>query len=91
MTVARWFCRRSRTTFSYLRLQPTKRYASADCGKRQSEGNVTLVSLCRYGGDVVASVTVEDEEWAPEFARMLELLFGETHYAVVEELPDPGF
>ena len=29
---------------------------------------MTLVSLCRYGGDVVASVTVEDEEWAPEFA-----------------------
>ena len=52
---------------------------------------MTLVSLCRYGGDVVASVTVEDEEWAPEFARMLELLFGETHYAVVEELSDPGF
>jgi len=49
---------------------------------------MTLVSLCRYGGDVVASVTVEDEEWAPEFARMLELLFGETHYAVVEEIPE---
>jgi hypothetical protein len=48
---------------------------------------VTLVSLCQYGGDVVASVTVR-ESWAPEFARMLELLFGETHYAVLEELPD---
>jgi len=49
---------------------------------------MTLVSLCRYGGDVVASVTVEDEEWAPEFARMLGLLFCETHDAVGEELPD---
>jgi hypothetical protein len=43
-----------------------------------------IVSLCEYGGDVVASTAV-DEEWAGEFASMLELLFGETHYAVVEE------
>ncbi len=46
---------------------------------------MTIVSLCEYGGDVCAS-TVVAEEWASEFARMLELLFGETHYAVVEEI-----
>ena len=51
---------------------------------------VTLVSLCEYGGDVIASVTVE-ESWAHEFARMLELLFGDTHYAVLEEFPDGPF
>jgi hypothetical protein len=43
-----------------------------------------IVSLCEYGGDVVASTFVE-ESWAGEFARLLELLFGETHYAVVED------
>jgi hypothetical protein len=43
-----------------------------------------IVSLCEYGGDVVAATFVEDG-WASEFARLLELLFGETHYAVVEE------
>jgi hypothetical protein len=49
---------------------------------------VTFVSLCEYGGDVVASVPVA-ESWAFDFAQMLELLFGDTHYAIVEQLPDP--
>jgi hypothetical protein len=51
-----------------------------------------LVSLCEYGGDVVAEVTAS-HGFAPVFAEMLELLFGETHYAVLEEIGDciPGF
>ncbi len=43
-----------------------------------------LVSLCEYGGDVAAGITVS-EGFAPAFAEMLELLFGETHYAVLED------
>jgi hypothetical protein len=49
---------------------------------------MAFVSLCEYGGDVCATVAV-DEAWAPEFVRMLELLFGDTHYALVEESPEP--
>ena len=45
----------------------------------------SLVSVCEYGGDVVAEVTVR-RGFAPVFAEMLELLFGETHYVVLEEL-----
>ena len=44
----------------------------------------SLVSLCEYGGDVVAEVTVSSG-FGPRFVEMLELLFGETHYAVLED------
>jgi hypothetical protein len=44
--------------------------------------------LCEYGGDVVAEVTLSDGV-APLLAEMLELLVGETHYAVLEDVA-PG-
>jgi hypothetical protein len=51
---------------------------------------VSFVSLCEYGGGVFASVEVDDS-WAEEFVDMLELLFGETHYAVLDEHPSATF
>lgn len=46
---------------------------------------VRLVSFCEYGGDVVAEITAS-EGLAPVFVETLELLFGETHYAVLGDV-----
>ena len=50
----------------------------------EDAGGLTLLSLCEYGGDVVAEVTAS-EGVAPVLAEMIDELLGETHYTVLED------